>query len=94
MSDHANAPYYKILGWLTLLTLLEIFWAGWFVEARGLLVAGLALMAGIKAAMVALYYMHLKYEGKLLWAVIIFPLILVVVMISGFLPDAASPYGM
>ena len=49
-------------------------------------------MAAAKAALVGLYYMHLKYEGKLLWLVALFPLTLVIVMIAGFLPDAIAPY--
>jgi caa(3)-type oxidase subunit IV len=57
-----------------------------------LLAGGLGVMAAAKAALVGLYYMHLKYEGKLLWVVALFPLTLVVVMIAGFLPDAVAPY--
>jgi cytochrome c oxidase subunit 4 len=87
--EHASHPYYKVLAWLTFFTILEIMWAVWFAEgARGMLVAGLSLMAAIKAALVGLYYMHLKYEGRILWFVIAFPLVLVVVMIAGLLPDA------
>jgi cytochrome c oxidase subunit 4 len=90
MSDHAHAPYYKVLAWLTFLTIAEIVWAMPDLMGRGMLIAGLAVMAGIKACLVALYYMHLKYEGKLLWGVILFPCLLVVVMIVGFLPDAVG----
>ena len=92
MSEHAHAPYYKVLGWLTFLTAAEIAWALWFTGAdvRGLLIAGLGLMAAVKAMLVAMYYMHLKYEGKLLISIILFPLVLVVIMIAGFLPDAVG----
>jgi cytochrome c oxidase subunit 4 len=89
--EHAAHPYYKVLAWLTFFTILEIMWSIWFHEhpsGRGLLIAGLSLMAAIKAALVGLYYMHLKYEGKVLWFVIAFPLVLVVVMVAGLLPDA------
>jgi cytochrome c oxidase subunit 4 len=94
MSEHAQAshPYYKVFAILTVLTILEIAWAGWFHDSRGLLASGLGLMAAAKAALVGLYYMHLKYEGKLLWVVALFPLTLVIVMIAGFLPDAIAPY--
>lgn len=94
MSEHAQVshPYYKIFGVLTVLTILEIAWALWFHDARAMLAAGLGLMAAAKAALVGLYYMHLKYEGKLLWVVALFPLTLVIVMIAGFLPDAIAPY--
>lgn len=93
MSEHYVAhPYYKVLAWLTFFTILEIMWSIWFHkeggEGRGLLIAGLSAMAAIKAALVGLYYMHLKYEGRVLWFVIAFPLVLVVVMVAGLLPDA------
>ena len=92
-TEHKN-PYYKVLVWLTVLTIAEITWAILFREAnRGLLLVGLGGMAAAKAALVALYYMHLKYEGKLIWAVMLFPVLLVVVMVSGLLPDAVAPYG-
>jgi cytochrome c oxidase subunit 4 len=94
MSEEAQIshPYYKIFGILTVLTILEIFWVGWSGESRAMLAAGLGLMAAAKAGLVGLYYMHLKYEGKLLWVVAILPLVLVVIMIAGFLPDALAPY--
>jgi len=95
MTDQAQIshPYYKIFGILTVLTIAEILWV-YVVHAnsRVMLAGGLGLMAAAKAALVALYYMHLKYEGKLLWVIALFPLVLVIVMISGFLPDALAPY--
>jgi caa(3)-type oxidase subunit IV len=88
----ASHPYYRIFALLTVFTIAEIAWATYFHESRALLAGGLGLMAAFKAAMVALYYMHLKYERWLLWIIAGFPLVLVVVMISGFLPDAVAPY--
>ncbi|NJN14397.1 MAG: hypothetical protein HC813_01775 [Planctomycetes bacterium] len=92
-ADHANAPYIKVLVGLTFFTVLEIIWALPSVGlGRGLLIGGLALMAGIKAAMVGLYYMHLKWEGRVIWGVIAFPIILVVVMVAGLIVDAFHYY--
>jgi len=51
---------------------------------------GLSVMAGAKALLVAMYYMHLRYDSKVLWFVMAFPLLLVVVMVVGFLPDAVG----
>ena len=94
MSDDAEVshPYYKIFGILTVLTVAEILWVFVVPHSRAMLAGGLGLMAAAKAALVGLYYMHLKYEGKLLWVVALFPLLLVVIMIAGFLPDALAPY--
>jgi cytochrome c oxidase subunit 4 len=88
-SDHAHAPYYKVLAGLTVLTVAEIVWALPAVGmARIPLLVGLGVMAAVKAAMVGLYYMHLKYEGRILWTVILFPIGLVGIMILGLVWDA------
>ncbi|MGQ0612813.1 MAG: cytochrome C oxidase subunit IV family protein [Planctomycetaceae bacterium] len=86
---HAHSPYMKIFLWLTVLTVLEIAWAlPWLGLGKLPLVFGLGVMAAVKAALVGLYYMHLRYETRLIWGVILLPLFLVVVMVAGFLPDA------
>ena len=87
-SEHAAHPYYKVFVWLTVLTIAEIAWALVLEQQRFLLVSGLGLMAAIKAALVGMYYMHLKYEGRIIWFVIAFPIVLVCVMIAGLLPDS------
>jgi cytochrome c oxidase subunit IV len=94
MSENAQVshPYYKIFGILTVLTIAEILWVYVVPHSRMMLAGGLGVMAAAKAALVGLYYMHLKYEGKLLWLVALFPLTLVIVMIAGFLPDALAHY--
>ncbi|MCK6461356.1 MAG: cytochrome C oxidase subunit IV family protein [Planctomycetes bacterium] len=94
MSENAQVshPYYRIFGILTVLTVAEILWVFVVPHSRMMLAAGLGILAAAKAALVGLYYMHLKYEGKLLWVVALFPLTLVIVMIAGFLPDAIAPY--
>lgn len=90
---HAPAPYYKVLAWLTFLTIAEIVWALPSVGiGRMMLLFGLSIMASIKAILVLLYYMHMKYEGKLLWGVILFPCLLVIIMVVGLLPDAIGYY--
>ncbi len=90
--DH-SALYMKIFGWLTVWTVAEIIIAMPSVGVpRGIMIAGLAVMATIKASMVGLFYMHLKYEGKLIWAVILSPVFLAAVICIGFWPDAAGYY--
>ena len=82
--------YYWIFAWLTFWTLLELGWADWFHGSKYLNMIGLSVMASIKASLVGLYYMHLKWETKPIWFVIIFPVVLCVIMIAGFLPDAVG----
>ena len=82
--------YYWIFAWLTLWTLLELGWASWFVDKSVVLIIGLSAMAAIKASLVGLYYMHLKWETKPIWLIILFPIVLCIIMVSGLLPDAVG----
>ncbi len=93
MSDNDHSPYLKIFAWLTIWTVLEIAIA---IEMLGLprlvVVMGLGVMAAIKVSLVCLYYMHLKYESKLIWVIIFTPVVLVSVLVLGFYWDAAGYY--
>ena len=95
MSDQEHSPYLKIFAWLTIWTVLEIAIA---LEVLGLprlvVVLGLCVMAAVKAALVGLYYMHLKYEGKLIWVIIFTPIVLVGILVLGFYWDAVGYYPM
>jgi cytochrome c oxidase subunit 4 len=45
------------------------------------------VIAALKASLVALFFMHLKHEGRLTWFVALFPLALLLVLILLLLPD-------
>ena len=86
---HGTGVYWKIFAALSVLTVVEIMWAQWFgAEAFLVLVLGLGLMAATKAILVAMYYMHLKQERALIYILVAAPIVLVLIMILGFLPDA------
>ena len=76
---HPN--YLAIFGWLTLFTMIEIMLS--FVPASLLpdpiRVGALVTLAVIKAGLVVLYYMHLRYDSK--W----YALILVMGIVFAFL---------
>jgi cytochrome c oxidase subunit 4 len=90
--ENHDKTYYWIFGWLTLWTILELWWPSLWEEQRWLLLGGLCVMASIKACLVAYYYMHLKWEGRLIWVAILSPVVLSAVMIAGLLPDAIGYY--
>jgi len=90
--ENHDKLYYWIFGWLTFWTLLELGWADWFHHSSTVLILGLSAMAAVKASLVGLYYMHLKWETKPIWIVIIFPIVLCIVMVIGLLPDAVGYY--
>ena len=48
------------------------------------------VIASIKAGLVALFFMHLKYENKFTWLYAFLPLILLAIMITGLFID--NPY--
>ncbi len=62
MSEHAEKPRYVLIWFVLLvLTLGEVGYA--FLDLpKFWLAAGLIIMAMYKALLVAMYYMHLKYE--------------------------------
>jgi len=44
-------------------------------------------IAAVKAAVVAMFFMHLKFEGKLIYTIAIVPLILCVLLVCALIPD-------
>lgn len=85
--EHPQPRYYLIWFILAALTLAEVFYA--FLDLpKVVLAVGLVVMAVWKAVMVAMYYMHLRYEPARLWIMAISPLpfgvILVLFVITEF----------
>ena len=44
-------------------------------------------IASIKASAVALFFMHLKFEGKLIYLILIVPVFLCLVLVIALIPD-------
>lgn len=80
-ASHATPNYYLIWLVLFVLTLAEVGIA--FVSAipKTLLIVILCAMALWKALLVAMYYMHLKFEPRKLWIMAAAPLPLAVILI-------------
>lgn len=47
------------------------------------------LVAAIKASLVVLFFMHLKYEKRWWAAIVLFPVLLVMIIIGSNMPDTA-----
>lgn len=45
------------------------------------------LVASIKAGLVGLFFMHLKYEDKVVWLYVLFPIVLLGIMMGGIFID-------
>jgi cytochrome c oxidase subunit 4 len=75
----AHPPYMRVFVLLIVLTVVELLVAlsPLAKSSQVLLLIALALA---KATLVALYYMHLRFEGRLLRAIAIFPLVLSIIL--------------
>ncbi|MBI2358054.1 MAG: cytochrome C oxidase subunit IV family protein [Deltaproteobacteria bacterium] len=83
---HAEPNYIAVFWWLLALTILEIavIYMPFTRLVVVILLVGLALT---KAMLVALYFMHLKFERLTLWIIALTPLILCVFLILMLTPD-------
>ncbi|HZN68381.1 MAG TPA: cytochrome C oxidase subunit IV family protein [Tepidisphaeraceae bacterium] len=84
---HHKVPYVACFLALIVLTVLTVAVAlkRFDNEVVNLLIA--LLIASIKASLVALFFMHLKFEGKLIYLILIVPLCLCVLLICALIPD-------
>lgn len=85
-SHEKRRPYLKVFVALAVLTAIEVGVAGMALgeAARVILLLGLA---AAKASLVALFYMHLRYDHRILAIVGSFPLLLVIIMLIVFMAD-------
>ena len=65
--------YVIVFGWLTLLTILEVLTAAIGLD-ESIRVPVLIVIAIIKALLVVLFYMHLRYDSKWYWVILIVPI--------------------
>jgi caa(3)-type oxidase subunit IV len=89
---HAHPNYMAIFWWLLALTILEVVAAS--VPTGGaypqsLKGALLVLMALTKAALVAMHFMHLRFEKRTLGAIAVTPLVICVFLLLMLIPDIA-----
>jgi len=80
---HKSPNYMAIFWWLAGFTVVEVAYSTLLPHsAKALLIIGLVGFAGIKATLVALYFMHLKFERKSLGIIVGSTLILGVILVS------------
>jgi cytochrome c oxidase subunit 4 len=87
----AEAPYLKVWGALLVLTVAEYLWARFLAGSTAALVGGLLAMAAVKAALVALYFMHVKFEGRWIYGLIAPVVFMAAVVVLGLVPDMVFP---
>jgi cytochrome c oxidase subunit 4 len=86
---HHEPNYMGVWVWLLILTIAEIVVALLALTplAKGILLVGMAVT---KAALVALYFMHLRFERVTLGVIALTPLIICVFLIFMLLPDLGA----
>ena len=77
---------------LCILTFITVWAAG--IDLGKILNTIIALsIASFKASLVALFFMHLKYESKLLWFMILIPLFLLLILLALPIVDVITRAG-
>ena len=86
-APHHHVNYYAIFAALVVLTIVTVAVAFIHIESELVKVLVALLIASIKATCVALFFMHLKFEGKLIYMIFIVPLLLCVLLTVALIPD-------
>ncbi len=82
------AVYVRVFVTLLVLTVITVWIAGIDFGAMNIVVA--MIIASIKATVVALFFMHLKYEDPMTWLYAFFPILLLATLLAGLFID--NPY--
>ena len=85
-TTHDEPNYMGVFWWLLALTLLELGVIYVPIHRMAILVL-LVVLAVSKAVLVALYFMHLKFERRTLGIIALSPFVLCVFLILMLLPD-------
>ena len=84
--EHAHPRYILIWVVLLVLTLAEVGYA--FLDLpKVMLAVGLIIMAVWKAALVAMYYMHLRYEPRRMWVLAVSPIPLAILLVLAVITE-------
>lgn len=85
-SEHVERPYMKVFAWLGIITLVEVG-ITFLPIAKLIIILFLIALAVSKALLVAMYYMHLKYDRRILTVIAVSPLVLAALLTLALLPD-------
>ena len=86
---HSESLYHKIFWYLLVLTILEVIVAlvPFARLVKGILLVGMALG---KAALVAMFFMHLRFERVTLGVIAFTPLVICVFLVFMLTPDLGA----
>jgi cytochrome c oxidase subunit IV len=84
---HKAPNYYLIWVILLVLTIAEVGVAFGLPVSKNFLIVALLILAIWKALLVAMYYMHLKWEPKKLWLIVAAPIPLIIILLTAVLSE-------
>lgn len=88
MTDPESDYYLSVYVSLVILTGLTV--ASFYIGLGRLFAITLALaIASVKAALIGLYFMHLRHESRLIHGIVLIGIAAVVLLAIGILPDVA-----
>lgn len=87
---HATPNYIAIFLILFVVTVIEVLVPEYMDLSQGMLIIVMMIMALFKAALVGLYFMHLKYDHKLLMGIAIVPFLLAPIVIGVLAVEATT----
>jgi len=84
---HHKVNYLAIFLFLVILTVVTVAVA--FINIKSELAKVLLALtiASVKAAFVVLYFMHVKFEGKLIYLILIVPVVFCILLVVALIPD-------
>jgi cytochrome c oxidase subunit 4 len=88
---HSTPNYMAIFWWLLALTIGEIGWAILPHHSELVLAGGIVALAIVKAVLVALYFMHLKFERRTMGILFASTLILGAILVSVGIGELVLP---
>ena len=86
-TPHHHVNYIAIFAALVVLTIVTVLVAMHRFESELVNLLLALFVACIKATLVAMFFMHLKFEGKLIYTIFVVPLLLCVLLTVALIPD-------
>jgi len=87
MKEHDSGIGTYIVVWGALIVLTAVTVSVSYVSLGLMNVVVALLIASVKASLVALFFMHLRYESRLVWGFALTPIFFLVLIIAGTLSD-------
>ncbi len=86
-----DSTYLRVFVALLVFTILEYLFAMLTQDHFVALVSGLVALAVTKAALVALFFMHLKFEGRWVYLLLVPTGVLATALVAALVPDVGLP---